>query len=154
MTLLQGYKSSVIWFCCYMAELQRLADAAAKGIEPSKRKVVFASSMAESYKKDVMAFKESMGFSDGFSFMEDNRFNGFRICQGRLEGDLDKVYPIVKKWAEGFPDTANNYEYEVAMYALALGWGDQMPDLYPADLETRPKKEQGPADTPVAGKAA
>lgn len=151
MTLIQNYKSSLIWFCCYMAELQRFAEMKEKGKEPSKRKVIFASSMATFYKKDVLAYKEALGLTDGFQFMEDNRFNGFSIRNGRLEGDKDVVYDIVSGWVQGFPDTANNYEYEVAIYALALGWAERMPELYPKDLETRPKRS---AETPAADKAA
>lgn len=140
MTNIQAYKASVTWFCCYMAELQRFADMVEKGEMPSRRKVIYASSMAQQYAPEVLKNKEALGFTDGFSFLEDNRFDGFSILNGRLEGDRDKILPLVRKWVEGFPGTANNYEYEVGIYALALGWSEEKKGLYPADLETRPRR--------------
>ena len=125
---LQLYKDAVFHFCAYSA----LAVEAAKRVQEKGRKqdakeLSFTVMMADSYKDYVLASKEEMGFTDGLAFTENNRFLGFELLDGKFSGDRDKVLPIVEKWVEGFPESANNYQYEAGLFALCMAHPDAEP---------------------------
>jgi hypothetical protein len=92
--------------------------------------------MLADYKKYFLEDKQAMGLDDGFSFLENNKFIGFSIQDGKLIKDVDneQVYRIVDKWFYGFPITANHYQFEVASYIIALSEEEDRDGLYPDEL--------------------
>lgn len=132
--LLKRYRSSVTWLCCYLAQMQKFAELKVAGIDPPKKKLVYATSMAQRYMGYLLQDKEAMGLHDGLEFLGNNNFDGFSIIDGAFHGNKDRVMPVVGKWVKGFPDSADNYEYEVAIYALALAFSDEKTGLYPKCL--------------------
>lgn len=120
---LKQYKNSLANVCFFSALLQKYADRKGK---VDKEEIVYAATMLKKYKQFLLIDKDFLGFTDGLSFMEDNRFFGFEIVNGKFSGNRDKIKGIVKKWIDGFPDTANNYQYEVAILALALAFPDEI----------------------------
>ena len=76
------------------------------------------------FQKDgFLAAKEELGFTDGFSFMENTHFHGFEIKDGCVVGNPDLAFTILRPWYEGFPEGRkgiNNFEFEVANYLLAF----------------------------------
>ncbi len=113
------YKDSCMKFCLYaarVAEYTRQLEAGLKDID--RKDFVYAGSMLASYKNYLLEDKEALGLTDGLSFMEDNRFFGFEIKDGRFIGDADKVFPVIDKWLDGFPESANHYQYEVSCLVM------------------------------------
>lgn len=135
------YKGSVVWFCCYLSQFIKLSRQLKAGLHVSKRKIIYASSMAEQYKTKLIEDKAAMGFGGGLNFIKDHHFKDFSIINHEIVGDKSKVLPTVSNNIDYFPDHVSNYDYEVGIYALALGWSDGKKGLYPPDLEKRPQKE-------------
>lgn len=131
------YKNSTLQLCLWLAQIQKMSDALEKGQKVDKRKFVYASSMLADYKKYFLEDKQALGFDDGFSFLEDNKFIGFSIKDGRFISDVsnEEVYKIVDKWFFGFPVTANHYQFEVANYVVALSEEKTREGFYPKYLE-------------------
>ena len=125
------YKDSLLYFCLYTAEIQHFADLIDDRKDFDYRKLVFAASMAEKYKTFLLDDKKELGFTDGLAFLEDNKFLGFEMKDGRFIGDPDKVVPIVRKWVDGFPKVSNHYQYEVSIYVMAMIYGNLNKNLYP-----------------------
>ncbi len=136
-----SYRSSVVWFCCYLSQYIKLSRQQEKGLHVSKRKLIFSANMAELYTSDVIESKAALGLDGGINFIGDHHFKDFSIIDFEIVGDKAKVYPTVSRFVKGFPDHTSHYDYETGLFALALGWSDQMKDLYPADLELRPKRD-------------
>ena len=116
--LLIRYRHALTRFCYYVGRAQRLAEMKEKGIHVDDSTVVETLSYISSWKDFLLQIKQEAGLSGGLSFLSDNRFLGFEMKEGRFIGDKDKVFPIIEKWLNGFPDTANNYQFEVAMYIM------------------------------------
>ncbi len=129
---LKCYKDSLAKVCLFSALLQGYAEKKEKGESVRDKDIVYVTMMLKQYKQFLLSDKAMLGFDDGLSFMEDNRFRGFEICGGRFIGDRSKIKGIVKKWIEGFPESANNYQYEVSMLALALAFPDEINELITA----------------------
>lgn len=71
-------------------------------------------------KEEFLSAKEELGYMDGLDFMQDAHFAGFSLKDGRIHGNTEKAYIILRPMRERFPDKANNYQYEVATYLLAM----------------------------------
>lgn len=122
-----NYKDSVMKFCLYasrVAEYTRQLEAGLKNIDV--KDFAYASTMLKCYKNFLLQDKEELGLTDGLSFMEDNRFFGFEIKDGRFVGDAEKVFPIIDKWLDGFPESANHYQYEVSCLVMCMAH----PEIY------------------------
>ncbi len=117
-SLLINYRHSLNRFCYYVGRAQRLAEKKKCDLPVSDEDVVETLSFISSWKNALLKDKEVAGLNGGLSFLSDNRFLGFEMKEGRFIGDKDKVFPIIEKWLIGFPDTANNYQFEVAMYIM------------------------------------
>ena len=116
--LIKRYRHSLNRFCYYVGRAQRLAEKKERGEYVDDSRVVETLSCLSSWKTYLLEDKESAGLKGGLSFLSDNRFLGFEIKEGRFIGDEDRVFPIIDKWLTGFPDTANNYQFEVAMFIM------------------------------------
>ncbi len=134
--LLERYRYTVLQLCLWLAQIQKMSDALSKGMPVDKRKYVYACSMLADYKKYFLDDKQALGFDDGFSFLEDNKFIGFYIKDGKLykEVDNEEIYKIVDKWFYGFPISANHYQFEVSVYVVALSEENTRAGLYPEDM--------------------
>lgn len=70
---------------------------------------------ASDMKTKLLKSKEALGFYDGLAFLEDNKFDGFEIKNGRLIetqlGGFNNIRKITHEWVVN-PDS--NYKYEVA----------------------------------------
>ncbi len=122
------YKNSLCNVCFYSALLQTYADKKASGEPVDGKDVVYATMMLAQFKQFLLSDKAILGFDDGLSFMEDNKFWSFEIKDGKFSGDREQVLPIVTKWVDGFPENANNYQYEVAVLTLALAFPEEIRD--------------------------
>lgn len=71
-------------------------------------------------KEEFLSAKEELGFNDGLDFMQDAHFAGFSLEHGCIHGNTEKAYILLRPMRENFPETANNYQYEVATYLLAM----------------------------------
>ena len=145
---LNAYKWYARKLCIYAAEVQRFSDAAREGKKIDRRCLTYALAKLKGYRRFTLQSMNMLGIKGGIDFMEDNEFIGFSIKQGRLyiEDDRDVVLYTCKKWAEGFPDEANYYQYAVAMYCIALAFPDvlNLEDLYPEYmLKGLPRPEEG-----------
>lgn len=136
--LLINYRDSLFWFCAYNAQLQQFGEAIEQNQEINKKRLIYAAVMLEHYKSYLLEDKKALGFDDGLDFLENNRFIGFEIKEGKFIGDKDKVLDIVAKWRDGFPQKANNYQYEVAMLCLTLAFPEVLKDLYPSKYNDEP----------------
>ena len=116
--LLIRYRHALDRFCYYVGRSQRLAEIKGKGGFVPDEKVIETMSLISSWKDFLLTSKQDAGLGGGLSFLSDNRFLGFEVKEGRFIGDKDKVFPIIEKWLKGFPDTANNYQFEVAMFLM------------------------------------
>ncbi len=124
---LKCYKDSLSKVCLFSALLQGYAEKKERGESVRDKDIVYVTMMLKQYKQFLLSDKAMLNFDDGLSFMEDNKFRGFEISNGRFIGDRSKIKGIVQKWIEGFPERANNYQYEVSMLVLALA--------FPEDIE-------------------
>ena len=129
------FKDSVRHLCLYIAEVQHMAEVLEKGGRISRKRLIYALSCIGSYRKFTLRVMERMGIDDGLSFLEDNEFDGFSVKHGRIYADdRGKVLVVCRKWMEGFPDTANWYQFAAAMYALCLANAETeslIGELYP-----------------------
>jgi len=123
-SVLEDYRDAMGTLVTFLAQLNKFADKVKKG-EPFERALFVYSCERICYaKRAILDAKAKMGFTDKFTFLEDNNFIGFSIKDGRLirdEGVTDKdIFKICDKWFYGFPATANHYQFEVASYVCAL----------------------------------
>ena len=133
--LIHIYKDSLIWLCVYSAQIQKFSEMAEKGCEVPRRKLVYAMGMASQYKARLLEYKERLGFTDGLEFMSDrNKFIGFGVEKGIFSGDSSAVLDVCDKWIKGFPESANNYQYEVSVFAYCLSHPELKKHIYPKDL--------------------
>ncbi len=114
------YRYNTQKLCLWLREVQHFADAKAAGHEIDQGKFIYACKMCEEFKARFLESKEALGYDDRFAFMEDNKFFGFSIENGRFVGNVSKeeIFEIVDKWFYGFPETANHYQFEVSYYVL------------------------------------
>ncbi len=124
--IIPQYKDSVMHFALYAARIAYLADLKEKGVPVDKGDIAYAGSCLSSYKEYLLEDKAALGFTDGLEFLEDNKFFGFEIKGGKFLGEPESVLPIVTKWLDGFPETANHYQYEVSCLVMCLAH----PELY------------------------
>ena len=120
------YKNSVCNVCFYTSLLAKYAEELEEKKPVKDGDIVYATTMLKKFKQYLLIDKEMLGFTDGLSFLSDNHFRGFCIENGRFYGDRSGIKDIVEKWVKGFPDTANNYQYEVSMLVLALAFPDEL----------------------------
>lgn len=126
-SLLSCYKHSLFMFTYYVGMAQRMSEK--EGDYPKDEQVALLSHISF-WKEKLLQYKKQAGFNDGLSFLSDNRFLGFEIKNGRFIGDEEKVYPILEKWLFGFPDRANNYQYEVSMYIMNIVYEADPEDVF------------------------
>lgn len=130
--LLIRYRHALTSFCYYVAKAQRLAEIKERGGHVDDALIVETMSYISTWKDFLLESKQEAGLKGGLSFLSDNRFLGFEMKEGRFIGDKDKVFPIIDKWLKGFPDTANNYQFEVAMYICHTAF-EVSEDLFSSD---------------------
>lgn len=120
--LLDDYKEATKQLCLSLAHIQRLSDMLQKRIPFDKAKLVYMCSAAEESKKRFIISKKNLGYDDGFQFLEDNRFNGFSVENGKLVSDVsnEEIFKVCDKWYYGYPNSANHYQFEVAVYVISL----------------------------------
>lgn len=120
MDIYADYKIALAGVCYYCARLAILNEKKENGEIISPEEVELLCNKISAGKDALLKEKEALGFTDGLSFMEDNRFAGFWIENGFIYGNTEKIFLIVRPMYEGFPDNRNNYQYEVANYLLAF----------------------------------
>ncbi len=123
------YKNSLANVCLFASRLEQYAEDKENGKKVREKDVIYTATMLKQYKQFLLTDKAMLGFNDGLSFMENNKFRGYEIKDGRFYGDRSLIKGIVYKWIEGFPDTANNYQYEVSMLTLALAFPEEIEAL-------------------------
>ncbi len=134
-----NYKDAVRKLCVYTAQAQNLTEILKGGGSVNSDFLKYTLCGIKVSRNYVLSYLNCMGVATKeISFMEDNEYFGFSIKQGRilLASPRNVVLDTVCKWLDGFPDTANWYQYGAAFYALALAFPDSV-DLsryYPAEL--------------------
>lgn len=120
---LDAYRAAVRAFSRYCAEVTRMTDIKKEGGFVEKRRLVYAASMAKSYREDLMRYKKELGFDeDLLAFNMDQKFAGFELKRGRLifsEG-TKSVEGVASKWVSGFPEKYDNFHFEIACFLKAL----------------------------------
>lgn len=122
-TLFHRYKVALAGLCACCAHLATIRESMEDGEVVDETEVKELCARLEYSKDELISTKEELGFDDGLSFMENNRFYGFEIKDGMLIGDTSKMYTILRPWYEGFvagEKNINNYQFEVASYLLAF----------------------------------
>lgn len=118
--LLEDYRENLGIFCFCLAWLSTLTLQYKENHDESLLEDI--KSLADSVKEGkevVLEYKKLLGYEDGLSFLENNRFDGFEIKDGILLGyDSSKeqtMKNIVMPWILNGPEE-NNYLYEVGTY--------------------------------------
>lgn len=120
--LMNRYRVVLSTLCGYLGLVNRYTDLYEKGSTPDNNVLCELTMRLAGLKEELLALKESLHLPGELSFMEDNCFDGFEIRQGRFIGDQENVKRILRKWLEGFPATANTYQYEVAVFVYFLAF--------------------------------
>lgn len=113
------YRVALAGLCSCCAELAHVKTRMIDGEVILDEEVQLICEKLSYSKEEFLRAKESLGFTDGLAFMENNRFAGFSIRDGCLIGDPSKAYLILRPWYED-PAKVNNYQFEVANYLLAF----------------------------------
>ncbi|MCR5719797.1 MAG: hypothetical protein K6F84_04450 [Lachnospiraceae bacterium] len=69
----------------------------------------------EESRNALLSIKSALGYTDGLSFMDNAKFIGFSIIDGKVCGDIDKIPKIVIPWLEDESEE-NRFKYEVGAY--------------------------------------
>ena len=112
--LLQSYKDCLCFFCRQSAFLEGLAE---DPDEYSEEEIRAQLDLTERAKAKLLRLKKELGFDGGLDFMEDSKFLGFEMKDGRLSGDYANLIPIVENFIEEF-DEEKVYVYEVGTLVL------------------------------------
>lgn len=124
----EEYRIVVSVFCYYVANLARFAKMRRNGDVVDKTTFEHFVKCCAKYRKKVLQLKEELELPGGVSFLEDNKFNGFVIEKGEISGDFHFADAITAPWLNGFPDTANCYQFEVGCYIQMLIHPDCLDD--------------------------
>lgn len=121
--LYEGYRKAFIALCNQLAQLARFAKWYENGIAFEKRQFAYTAEMADALKKEVLMYKEKLGFEVNLDSLANNKFDGFEIRDGRFIGSISNVRKITDPWYEQFTeDGGNNYLFEVAVYIQLLAF--------------------------------
>lgn len=114
------YRKVISVFCYYVANLARFSKMKAIGESIDNATLEHFFKCTVEYRKKVLDIKEKLELPGGLSFLEDNKFNGFSIEKGEISGDFHFADVITIPWINGFPDSANCYQFEVGCYIQML----------------------------------
>lgn len=130
------YAECLSTFCYFLGQMGKYAKLAKAGevFSPlDEARIVFAAKCAAELKPLLLKRKEALGFTDALAFLEDNRFAGFEVENGIIQGDTKDLEKIINPWVCGFPDTDNHYTFEVSNCLLYFAEPDII-NLYPERL--------------------
>lgn len=112
----EDYEKYLAGFCAYSHALIDLKHRIESGEVVPEEKVGSLLRALSVSKEKLLEAKQSLGYDDALSFLEDNNFAGFSVKNGEVIGDKTKLFLITKPWMER---PANNYQHEVAVYLVA-----------------------------------
>lgn len=120
-TLLDDYIAIVSQFCSLLANM---AAVNAKIQEQAKIDPDYVSELSDKisrYQKALLVVKKRLGYTDGLSFLDDCKFRGFSIHDGKFDGTAENLVRFVTPWVDEFPSSStNNYKFEVGSLLIAL----------------------------------
>lgn len=133
-TLLDKYIYNVKLLSYQVSWLATLSDLVEDGSTDVLEDIKTLIKRVQETKGVLLNQKERLGFTDGLSFLENNRFDGFEVKNGRFidfdkETDLTKLETIVEPWINQGPEI-NNYCFEVGIYLTYMAIHKNMP-LHP-----------------------
>lgn len=121
--LMEEYKNTLAVFCQYLAILNQQMWLKEQAEEPFDIRLIKETlNRISVYKERLLSIKEQLGFPGGLDFLGDNSYDGFAIINGRFTGNPDQAALITRKWLSGFPETANNYQYEASVYVMFMAF--------------------------------
>ena len=127
--LLNEYKNVLAVFCQYISILNQQMDLKERLHEEFDSELINETlKRVSKYKEKLLAIKKELGLPGGLDFLDDNNYDGFSISNGRFYGDAARASLVTEKWLSGFPKTANNYQYEAAVYVMFMAYPNN-PDL-------------------------
>lgn len=120
--LMNRYRVVLSTLCGYLGIINRYTDLYESGKVPNNQVLAELTIRLAALKEELISLKTVLEIPGELTFMEDNCFDGFEIKAGRFIGQKDNVKLILRKWLEGFPETANAYQYEVAVFVYFLAF--------------------------------
>ena len=117
---LHDYANWVYVWCASNAWLQSQAEDIERGFKVGEWTKIQAIALNETATKELTTIKQELGYQNGFNFTEDQQYMGFGVRNGRFYGNREAVLDVVKPFIYGFPDSANNYQFEASMFVLCL----------------------------------
>ena len=116
MNLKEQYDIALSGFCSYCHAVNALTDKmeCCEAVDPKRAALVLAA--MEKAKAALLRAKKELGYTDELSFMEDTKFAGFELKNGRVVGDTEKLLLVTKRM---FENPTNNRQYETATYLIA-----------------------------------
>lgn len=133
--LYERYRIVLSTLCGYLGLINRYADLYEKGTTPDNQVFTELSIRLAGLKDDLLELKNTLHLPGELSFLEDNCFDGFEIKDGRFVGDKKNVKLILRKWMEGFPASANTYQYEVSVFVYFMAF----PECFDSAAELVPE---------------
>jgi len=113
MDKVEAYKNSLRVLCDAHNVLCRMLDK-----NPSQEEAYLAVVWFETCKETFIEAGKALGYQDGIDFMyQELPFDGCKIIDGKLYGDIEKAYQIAETW-QGFfnEDALNNFKYEIGVF--------------------------------------
>jgi len=120
--LFEMYQDILSCFCGYVGHLNKCAGRVNEGKVPKPKYINFLSERTLFLKDQLLQVKEVLGYTDGLSFMGDNKYFFGEIKDGLLYGidgkpvDKDAVETFSLQWLDNHTMEDNNYCYENAVF--------------------------------------
>lgn len=119
--LLSDYQAIVSQFCVLLAKFTHIHDQLVNNESVTPAAVDELTDKICNYQKALLAVKDRLNYTDGLSFLDDCKFRGFTLSQGKIEGLTDDLIRFVTPWVMDYPsNTTNNYKFEVGSLLIAL----------------------------------
>lgn len=112
---MKEYEELLASVCYYSVRLALVKVKIADGEVVEEKMDVLCSRLEESIEK-FLEVKKKLGFTDGLAFLDDICLAGFSMKDGILIGDLSNLENICDPWIVKFPETRENYKFELAYY--------------------------------------
>ena len=115
----ETYRKALCKFCKEVALLAELEERARDGEDISKKEIKRAKGQSKISHARLIKIKKSLGYKDGVSFMQNCKFKGFELKNGRVEGNIFAIPDVALNWVEGInEDDAHRFKYEVGTYLM------------------------------------